>query len=418
MGPDPVLGQGPQDPGPDVQRAGRDAVEHQRVPARLRQAALPGAGRRLVRVAGQRGRHEAAGLHDAGRRSPARLRRALRVLGRARADDHVLHDRHRAVGRGAGRDPRPHAAGAAAHGVGALARPGRRRPGRPAGVRGTRPPASTSSCVRSPPWSTRSTTTARSWSSGPSRSPRPRRCSDASRTYRRPPARGGSRSTARADAARALLVLTHGAGGGIDTADLLAIRGAALKAGIAVVAGDPALPGGRAAQPGEPGSSRTPGWLHLLAAVRRRRGFGALPLVVGGRSNGARVACRTALESRRGRGGGAGVPAAPARAAREHPAARARRRRRAGARRPGRPRPVRHAAARPGPRDRRRARRRPLAQARSRRHRRAPSSPSSRPALARRRVRTRPRGRRVAFAARSRSAGLSCTCSPRLPAET
>ncbi len=97
-------------------------------------------------------------------------------------------------------------------------------------------------------------------------------------------------------AARALLVLTHGAGGGIDTADLLAIRGAALKAGIAVV---------RVTQPYRAAGRRSPaspvkqdaGWLHTVAAVRRRRGFGGLPMIVGGRSNGARVACRTALES-------------------------------------------------------------------------------------------------------------------------
>jgi hypothetical protein len=35
-------------------------------------------------------------------------------------------------------------------------------------------------------------------------------------------------------------------------------------------------------------------WLSLIAALRRRRGLGALALIVGGRSNGARVACRTA----------------------------------------------------------------------------------------------------------------------------
>ncbi len=45
-------------------------------------------------------------------------------------------------------------------------------------------------------------------------------------------------------------------------------------------------------------------WLAALAAVRSRRGYGALPLVVGGRSNGARVACRTAVAS-----GAAGVVA-------------------------------------------------------------------------------------------------------------
>jgi predicted alpha/beta-hydrolase family hydrolase len=38
-------------------------------------------------------------------------------------------------------------------------------------------------------------------------------------------------------------------------------------------------------------------WVALVAALRRRRGLGDVPLIVGGRSNGARVACRTALAS-------------------------------------------------------------------------------------------------------------------------
>jgi uncharacterized protein len=101
----------------------------------------------------------------------------------------------------------------------------------------------------------------------------------------------------------ALLVLTHGAGGGIESADLNAVRGAALKAGIAVA---------RILQPYRVAGRRSPNapakqdeaWLAAVAALRRRRGFGALPLVVGGRSNGARVACRTAAGS-----GAAGVVA-------------------------------------------------------------------------------------------------------------
>jgi len=35
-------------------------------------------------------------------------------------------------------------------------------------------------------------------------------------------------------------------------------------------------------------------WAEIVAALRRRRGFGSIPVVLGGRSNGARVACRTA----------------------------------------------------------------------------------------------------------------------------
>ncbi|WP_200800023.1 alpha/beta hydrolase family protein [Jatrophihabitans endophyticus] len=96
--------------------------------------------------------------------------------------------------------------------------------------------------------------------------------------------------------AGALLVLTHGAGGGVDTADLLAIRDAAVAAGIAIA---------RVLQPYRVAGRRTPpaptpqdaAWLPVVAALRRRRGFARVPLVVGGRSNGARVACRTATAS-------------------------------------------------------------------------------------------------------------------------
>jgi predicted alpha/beta-hydrolase family hydrolase len=102
-------------------------------------------------------------------------------------------------------------------------------------------------------------------------------------------------------ALRALLVLTHGAGGAVETADLVAIRGVALKAGIAVA---------RVTQPYRVAGRRSPAapsvqdtaWLAVVAAIRKRRGFGSVPLFVGGRSNGARVACRTAVAT-----GAAGV---------------------------------------------------------------------------------------------------------------
>jgi predicted alpha/beta-hydrolase family hydrolase len=97
--------------------------------------------------------------------------------------------------------------------------------------------------------------------------------------------------------ATALLVLTHGAGGGIESTDLVAIRGAALKAGIAVVRVlQPYRVAGRSS-PAAP-ARQDEAWLAVMAALRRRRTLAALPLVVGGRSNGARVACRTALESK------------------------------------------------------------------------------------------------------------------------
>jgi hypothetical protein len=94
----------------------------------------------------------------------------------------------------------------------------------------------------------------------------------------------------------ALLVLTHGANGAVGTRDLLAVRGAALDAGLAVaLITQPYRVAGRRSPPRpEP---QDEAWLAILGALRRRRGLAALPLITGGRSNGARVACRTATAS-------------------------------------------------------------------------------------------------------------------------
>src|SRR5215831_7456282 len=91
-----------------------------------------------------------------------------------------------------------------------------------------------------------------------------------------------------------LLVLTHGAGGGANSADLLAARQAGLDQGAAVA---------RVLQPYRLRGARAPGsavrqdqaWLEIIAKLRRR--FPGVPLIQGGRSNGARVACRTAREA-------------------------------------------------------------------------------------------------------------------------
>jgi len=88
-----------------------------------------------------------------------------------------------------------------------------------------------------------------------------------------------------------LLVLTHGAGGEADTPDLLAVSAAAARLDGAVA---------RVTQPYRVRGARAPGsaalqdaaWLEIIAALRAR--FPGIPLVQGGRSNGARVACRTA----------------------------------------------------------------------------------------------------------------------------
>lgn len=88
-----------------------------------------------------------------------------------------------------------------------------------------------------------------------------------------------------------LMVLTHGAGGGVASADLLAARAAAIGAGGAVA---------RVLQPYRVRGARAPGtaqrqdaaWLEIITALRGE--FPDVPLIQGGRSNGARVACRTA----------------------------------------------------------------------------------------------------------------------------
>lgn len=95
--------------------------------------------------------------------------------------------------------------------------------------------------------------------------------------------------------ARALVVLTHGAGGGVNSPDVGAITSAAVPAGIAVaLITQPYRVAGRRTPPVP--ATQDEAWLSVLAALRRRRGVATLPLVVGGRSNGARVACRTASE--------------------------------------------------------------------------------------------------------------------------
>lgn len=90
-----------------------------------------------------------------------------------------------------------------------------------------------------------------------------------------------------------LVALTHGAGGGVATKDVLAVRAALLDAGLAVaLITQPFRVAGRRTPPA-PGPQDA-AWEALLRALRKRRGLAGLPLFVGGRSNGARVACRTA----------------------------------------------------------------------------------------------------------------------------
>ena len=94
-----------------------------------------------------------------------------------------------------------------------------------------------------------------------------------------------------ADGPLFLLALTHGAGGGVDAPDLRAARQAALRLGgvVASITQPYRVRGARA--PGD-ATRQDAAWLEIIAALRT--GSGPLPFVQGGRSNGARVACRTA----------------------------------------------------------------------------------------------------------------------------
>jgi uncharacterized protein len=133
-------------------------------------------------------------------------------------------------------------------------------------------------------------------------------------------------------------VLTHGAGGSVNAPDLLAVRDAALRAGgaTALVTQPYRIRGARA--PGSP-ARQDGAWREIIALLRAGPWSGpeevplspGTPLIVGGRSNGARVACRTAAAvgargvialafplrppGRRAAAGSAGTADPPARAA-------------------------------------------------------------------------------------------------------
>jgi uncharacterized protein len=94
-----------------------------------------------------------------------------------------------------------------------------------------------------------------------------------------------------ADDARAALVLGHGAGGGVTAPDLAAATEAALAERISVALVE---------QPYRVAGRRSPAsagrldaaWIAVVEHLASE-----LPLVVGGRSLGARVACRTAAQT-------------------------------------------------------------------------------------------------------------------------
>jgi uncharacterized protein len=99
-----------------------------------------------------------------------------------------------------------------------------------------------------------------------------------------------------ADEPRGLVVLGHGAGGGVGAPDLTTAAAVATSLGLAAALVE---------QPYRVAGRRSPAPAHQLdaswiAVVEHLRDAGLVrgPLVVGGRSSGARVACRTTDETR------------------------------------------------------------------------------------------------------------------------
>jgi predicted alpha/beta-hydrolase family hydrolase len=91
---------------------------------------------------------------------------------------------------------------------------------------------------------------------------------------------------------RAALALGHGAAGGIAAPDLVAATGAAQSEGFTVtLVEQPYRVAGRRSP--APAPRLDAAWIEILERLRARD-LAGLPLVVGGRSLGGRVACRTA----------------------------------------------------------------------------------------------------------------------------
>jgi uncharacterized protein len=94
------------------------------------------------------------------------------------------------------------------------------------------------------------------------------------------------------DDPKGALVLGHGAGGGIAARDLVAVAHAAHSAGLSVaLVEQPYRVAGRRSP--APARQLDAAWTAVIEHLLERELRG-LPLVVGGRSSGARVACRTA----------------------------------------------------------------------------------------------------------------------------
>jgi uncharacterized protein len=95
----------------------------------------------------------------------------------------------------------------------------------------------------------------------------------------------------RVDQPRGGLVLGHGAGGGVQAPDLVAATMAAHEDGFSVaLVEQPYRVAGRRSP--APAKQLDAAWIAVVTRLRANE-LAGLPLVVGGRSLGARVACRT-----------------------------------------------------------------------------------------------------------------------------
>jgi uncharacterized protein len=96
----------------------------------------------------------------------------------------------------------------------------------------------------------------------------------------------------RVSAPRGALVLGHGAGGGVNAPDLQAAAGAAVRRGIAVaLIEQPYRVAGRRSP--APAAQLDVAFTTVVEHLRETE-LGSVPVILGGRSAGARVACRTA----------------------------------------------------------------------------------------------------------------------------
>ncbi|NGO81139.1 hydrolase [Streptomyces sp. YC504] len=88
-----------------------------------------------------------------------------------------------------------------------------------------------------------------------------------------------------------VLAVSHGAGGGIDARDLVALAAELPRHGVTVaLVEQPWRVAGKKVAPAP--KTLDLGWRGIWPAVRSKK----LPVIAGGRSAGARVACRTATE--------------------------------------------------------------------------------------------------------------------------